>query len=248
MFGSEPLAASAAAGRCCVDRLRTPQCSADIGRAVIRHKAWRVVLAGGAGGAVNAALCYLKLPVPVQESTQAATFHWHIIPAGLAHGAILALVAIVAFAAAERRTLMLAVSATPVVAWCASYASWVPLRLSISGDPLLRVLIWPVEEGPHFESTVLGPLSGFGGVAGLLYLFLLLAGRAADRRPVAIVLAGLAGALGSLWWWVEWETWYFSVLHGSVWGCLVGLALAWKSRAAEQGVSGLLQSREKSSR
>jgi hypothetical protein len=24
MFGSEPLAASAAAGRCCVDRLRTP--------------------------------------------------------------------------------------------------------------------------------------------------------------------------------------------------------------------------------
>ena len=198
---------------------------------LIRHSVWSVALAGGAGGAVNATLCYLKLPVPVQESAQAATFDWHIIPAGFVHGALLALVAMAAFQAAKGRSRALAWSATPVVAWLAGYVSWIPLAISISSDSLWRVLMWPVEEG-RLSSTLLGPLQGFGGVAGLLYLSLLLAGRAAERRPIAIVLASLAGALGSLWWWNEWETWYFSLLHGGIWGCLVGLALA--PRAEDQ--------------
>ena len=50
-----------------------------------------VGLCGAVGGMVNALLCYAGRPVPVQEPS--VKFHWHIIPAGLAHGGFLAIVA-----------------------------------------------------------------------------------------------------------------------------------------------------------
>jgi len=190
-------------------------------------------LAGGLGGAANATLCYLKLPVPVQESTQAATFQWHIVPAGFAHGAVLALIAIMALGVMGRRNRFLAFSATPFVAWFAGYASWIPIGLSISDESLLHALAWPVRDG-NAVSALVGPAQSFGGVAGLLYLLFLVAGRTAERPPVAAILATLAGALGSLWWWIEWETWYFSLLHGGIWGSLVGLAMGSDPGAAEQ--------------
>jgi peptidoglycan/LPS O-acetylase OafA/YrhL len=48
-----------------------------------------VTLAGGLGGFINAALCFLGWPVEIKG----APFYWHVVPAGFAHGAILALVA-----------------------------------------------------------------------------------------------------------------------------------------------------------
>jgi hypothetical protein len=47
-----------------------------------RHGIARVSLYGAIGGMLNACLCYAGLPIPVQE--RSASFHWHIIPAGLA--------------------------------------------------------------------------------------------------------------------------------------------------------------------
>jgi hypothetical protein len=42
----------------------------------------------------------------------------------------------------------------------------------------------------------------------------------------SVLLASASGALGSLWWWIEWEFAYFSLIHGAIWGVLVGLATA----------------------
>jgi hypothetical protein len=45
----------------------------------------------------------------------------------------------------------------------------------------------------------------------------------------------LSGVLGSLWFWMFWDRWQFSVLHGSIWGCSVGLG-AWRaSRTSRVG-------------
>jgi len=185
---------------------------------------WRVTVAGGLGGAASAALCYFAWPVAVQD--QAVSFHWHVIPAGLAHGALLALIPVLAFRLTERRRAALRWCGALLVAWVAGYVSWIPLDTSIVARSVLAHLAWPASGGSSFLSILWIPLPYFGGVAGLLYLSLLL-GRGAVIRPwFAIAFSISAGTLGSLWWWIEWGPWYFSLLHGSIWGLLVGLALS----------------------
>ena len=193
---------------------------------------WRAAVAGGVGGGANATLCYLRLPVAVQES--AVSFHWHVIPAGFAHGAMLALIAVAGLQFVEGRRAALRWCGAPIVAWFAGYASWIPLDISVANRSFVQHLSWPAEGESSLISVLWSPLPYFGGVAGLLYLSLLLAGRAAGRPWVAIAASITAGTLGSLWWWIEWGPWYFSLLHGSTWGVLVGLAL---SRTAQTGVA-----------
>jgi hypothetical protein len=43
--------------------------------------------------------------------------------------------------------------------------------------------------------------------------------------------------LGSLWWWIEFQPWYFAAIHGSVWGLLVGWATSRLGRPHELGVA-----------
>jgi hypothetical protein len=40
----------------------------------------------------------------------------------------------------------------------------------------------------------------------------------------SVLIATAAGVLGSLSWWLAYGPWYFSVFHGTIWGCAVGLA------------------------
>jgi hypothetical protein len=40
-----------------------------------------------------------------------------------------------------------------------------------------------------------------------------------------------AGIGGSLWWWIAYEQWYLSPLHGAIWGTAVALS-AWSRTAA----------------
>jgi hypothetical protein len=188
-------------------------------------------MAGALAGGVNATLCYLRLPVPIEES--AVNLHWHVIPAGCAHGALLALVAVAASEFARRRRTALIWCAVPFVAWLGGYLAWIPLDLSVSGRSAAESLAWPAEGGSQVISILWTPLPYFGAVAGLLYLSLLLA-RSLTSRWVFILAATAAGTLGSLWWWIEWGPWYFSLIHGTVWGSFVGLALSWRRRAAEQ--------------
>ncbi len=68
-------------------------------------------------------------------------------------------------------------------------------------------------------------LFAFGGVTVLLYLWLLQNRRNSGMlRSVGVsCFAGMAG--GSLWWWASWGPWTFSLLHGGLWGTLIGLAI-----------------------
>jgi hypothetical protein len=75
------------------------------------------------------------------------------------------------------------------------------------------------------------PLQAFGLVALLYYAALhRLASRSSGPLECAL-LASASGFLGSLWWWIEIEAWYFSLIHGSIWGVLVGSATAHVLRA-----------------
>ena len=47
-----------------------------------------------------------------------------------------------------------------------------------------------------------------------------------------VMYAAAAGFLGSVWWWTEVGPWYFSAIHGAIWGALVGVA-AWTARGAD---------------
>ena len=120
------------------------------------------------------------------------------------------------------------------VGWAAGYLSAIPLQLSAFDDALTKAITWPFQRGSPF-SAAWSPLAWFGGVSVLLCLWLLFKPRdtGALKETGAISLAAI---LGSLWWWIEWRPWYFSLLHGAIWGTLVTLGargLARKPRAAE---------------
>jgi hypothetical protein len=188
-----------------------------------------VACVGGLGGLLNAALCYLRWPVSVEDSS--ATFRWHVMPAGLLHGLFLALVAVLAAAYASRLSLGRRWLLIPVVGWCAGYLSWIPLELSVFGGALPKALYWPVDRS--WQAAWAPAVVYFGGVSAFLYAWLLL--RPVGSRLLANMLAASgAGALGSLWWWISWGPWYLSVLHGAIWGCLVGAAV-WELEQSARG-------------
>ncbi len=197
------------------------------GSGLIAHRGLlKVGAAGGVAGAINATLCYLQWPVPVREPA-VNTFHWHVVPAGFAHGATLALAAVLGLILARGLRAPIRWCGLVVVAWVAGYLSWIPLDLSVSTHSVSQALAWPADAESPLVSALWSPLLYFGGVAGMFYAWGLLLEHRRVRRPWGTILAaGTAGTLGSLWWWIEWGPWYFSLLHGSLWGCLVGLALS----------------------
>ena len=113
-----------------------------------------------------------------------------------------------------------------VVAWVGGYLAWIPLDLSTSQHSFVQSFVWPVAGWSKISEILWIPVAYFGVVVGLLYGSLLLAKRSVDPGRMLILGAIMAGTLGSLWWWIEWGPWYFSILHGSIWGGLVGLALS----------------------
>ena len=64
----------------------------------------------------------------------------------------------------------------------------------------------------------------------LLYLFLNLCRQLSQKHlSVHLLIGSLSGSLGSLSLWVELQSWwYFSLIHGTIWGALVGFGV-WKA-------------------
>ena len=180
---------------------------------------------GGLGGAINAALCYAKLPVPTGEQ---GSFEWHVIPAGGAHGALLALIAAGCAAGLWNQRAWIRWAAVPVVGWLAGWLSWIPLHLSIVEGELLKAILWPFSNS---KELVLGLWQYFGLVSLLCYAGLQWLRRFSPRHRWAPFAVGIgSGCLGSLWWWIEVEPWYFSLLHGTIWGSLVGFGI-WRAQS-----------------
>ena len=174
----------------------------------------RVLLAGAAAGGLNAGLCYAGLPRPVTAHPQ---FMWDIVPAGVLHGGVLAAAGCLGLLwnrhAQWPRRMLTAVA----VAWVAGYLSWQPLRMSL--DRTLAGSMWPFDLS--WQWVLASPLAHFGLVAGIFSLARPVDEMSSPRRLIVALAAGIAG---SLWWWIAYEQWYLSPLHGAIWGTAVGLS------------------------
>ena len=186
-------------------------------------------LLGGAGGAINALLCYLKFPV---DTGPHVPFPWHIIPAGGAHGALLAAIAAGCASAVWNQRAWMRWAAAPVVGWLSGWLSWIPLQLCLHPEVgINKAPLWPFV-GNNFKETAWGLWQYFGLVGMLCFVGLQLLRRASPARRRPFLAVGIiSGCLGSLWWWIEMKPWYFSLIHGTIWGSLVGYGV-WKSQRA----------------
>jgi hypothetical protein len=177
---------------------------------------------GGAGamaGAINGCLCLINFPVPVEGISG---FSWIVVPEGAYHGFVLAIVPYLAFLALPHPRLFIRLLLGPLVAWFAGYISWMPFSgLEVFHD-WVWAFTWPFNP-PKVDSLWL-PLFMFGLVSGGVYFFL--TSRAA-RQPIAwrVLAIPCSGILGSLWFWSDIGNWYFALIHGSIWGGLVGWQL-----------------------
>ncbi len=110
------------------------------------------------------------------------------------------------------------------IGWIAGYLSWILLDRWALDEPWGRSLLWPFEGEPGFAVTWT-PFAYFGTVAALFFLCLCIWGFSRSRVTQAACACG-AGVLGSLWFWCEFQPWYFAVIHGAVWGLLVGWGIS----------------------
>jgi hypothetical protein len=106
------------------------------------------------------------------------------------------------------------------IGWVAGYLSWIPLDRWALDEPWGRSLLWPFQEEPWFGVTWT-PFAYFGMVAALFFLCLCIWGRK-PSRVTQVACASGAGVFGSLWFWFEFQPWYFAAIHGTLWGLLVG--------------------------
>lgn len=185
-------------------------------------------LLGGLGGAVNAWHCY---------SIKAFEFSWPVIPAGFFHGMILAVVSVVGAGLLLRRSWVVRWLGLPVVGWLAGwwagialslYHDLTTLPLPLSADEVMGALVWPLR-----SSHVWAPYQWFGLVGVVYYSLLNLCQQLTATRLMTHLLMGtISGILGSLWWWTGWAgepISRLSVIHGTIWGSLVGFGI-WKSQ------------------
>ncbi|MBI3996608.1 MAG: hypothetical protein HY352_03010 [Candidatus Omnitrophica bacterium] len=194
-------------------------------------------LMGGVGGAINAWWCYAKFPVP--SDVFSGQFTWHIVPAGAAHGALLALVGVGLAARLSKKPLWMRWVGVPVSGIICGWIPYIPISLYVSSvklwsgdiaglsrEDILRAL-WPF----RLELETLWTLFQAFGLAGSVFVLLAAAcGLLKSRRLLTHVLIGaVSGCAGSFWWWLAFKPWYFSVLHGAIWGSLVGYGV-WKSQ------------------
>jgi len=188
----------------------------------VGHKRLSLVLSVGAAGAVAGAVNALH--VLAQGGLE--WHQWHLVPAGFAHGGLLAAIAACVAFLARNRPLWIRLVGVPVSGWLSGYLAGVPLWASIlagcdvcRGPFSMDSLLWD----PFFDRM--------GLVASIAYAGWALPGRQRSPRLVAYLAIGVtAGVLGSAQFWiaaVERQAWRFFPPHGATWGVLVGLA-AWR--------------------
>jgi hypothetical protein len=174
--------------------------------------------AGALGGALNAAHALWLLPRDLQ---------WHVVPAGMAHGGLLAAGAAWAAGLARERSLGQRLLGVPLSGWITGLVAWAPLCASLEFG-FLPDPPWLVVWSPFFQMGLATSIAYAG--------WAVLGGLRSVRLAVHVAIGVAAGVLGSAWWWIEWEkgdAWRYFPLHGVTWGVLVGLA-AWRAaRRAE---------------
>lgn len=181
----------------------------------------KLLLFAAGGGAVGGALNALHALYAFRENLA-----WHIVPAGMVHGALLAGLSIFCARWVASQRLALRLTMPAVEGYFIGYVTFLPIALSAHFD---LSFFWFGQE----DQALYWPWWAFGLVASLACLAWGSARLITSRHAIAHMAAGSgAGVLGSLWWWSSWEDSPYSLLHGTIWGCLVGLGVWQAGRRA----------------
>ncbi len=199
---------------------------------------------GAVGGAANAWLFWIGWPVAhsvFPGLTQG------IIVAGACHGALLALISVGSLPSGwfDHR---LPWALGPIFrGWIAGWLSFIPIQPYVlvasntgwwdglgntpdvgwSWGKVAFAVFWPMQD----PGGARRPYVHFGCVA-LLYAGLLQFAlpRTSGRLLMHVLFGTVSGVVGSIgWWWFLWQSWDCSVLHGVIWGLLVGAGV-WASQ------------------
>ncbi|MBI3324487.1 MAG: hypothetical protein HYZ92_04320 [Candidatus Omnitrophica bacterium] len=203
-------------------------------------------LLGGLGGAINAWLCYAKLPVPIPSliriiGDESMQFDWTVVLGGAGHGALLATIPIGAAWYLTRVSPLVSWLAIPIIGWLSGWLAWaaIMLAISVTQGPSLRDLLqavgWPFLGPQPFPDLLWTPYPYFGLVGGI-YCFLLSVCAQLKRASAVhhVLSASLSGIIGSLLFWISSKVWWFSLLHGTIWGLLVGFGV-WQAQRQAAG-------------
>ncbi len=204
----------------------------------------RIGLMGALGGAVNAVLCYLHMPTAIispgivglnADQTASFPFPWHVIPAGALHGALLVLGSVGCARLCWNLRFKIKVTGLVITTWVVGWLSFIPLRVSVFHESWREAVTWPLASGlAGWLDALRAPVTSFGLVAGVYYLLLAVCRQLTARsRSWQMVMGAASGVLGSLYWWASFHRWYFSVLHGVIWGALVGYGV-WAAQHGTQ--------------
>lgn len=181
----------------------------------------RPTIFAGCGGALNAFLCYSRFPVAIPGSED--VFKWHIIPAGALHGALIVVITLSTVHLFNRQRAWVHWLGAPTTGYLSGLISWIPLNASLD-------VSWSLYT--DLSDLLWWPLVYFGLVGLLLYVGLVFLKRLSTMQALPYIVVGvLSGTIGSLWWWIQWKPWYFSILHGAIWGTCVGVGLWQRQRA-----------------
>ena len=185
-------------------------------------RVWAVGLCGAIGGAVNAFLCLVKIPVDV------GGLRWHIVPAGAVHGGLLALISAGFAVLCYGRKAWIKAVGLLAAGGISGWLSFISLRLSINDRWELENIWWPLEDG-HFIEKLTQPYTVFGLVGFIYYFFLCILNLFHSKNlGIHVLIAAISGCLGSLYWWAVMDRhWYLSPLHGTIWGVCVGFGMWW---------------------
>ena len=109
--------------------------------------------------------------------------------------------------------------------------SHIPLTngpVSFSLARIAEAFYWPLLMG--VMDGISTPYYGFGLVSVILCALWTVGGQfTATRLLTQLIIGSVGGCLGSLWFWSSQDLWYYSVLHGCLWGSLVGYGV-WRSQ------------------
>ena len=154
-----------------------------------------------------------------------------MISARALHGALLAIISAGLAVLLWPRQALIRWLALPLVGWVTGWVSSVPIAVVLFSRLSGSVLLWPF--GKLGLGTLVSPYLS-GGLVSVVWCGLLICHRPPSPRSIIWhLLAGTtSGVLGSLPWWLfMFKPWYFSPLHGTIWGSLVGFGV-WKSQRA----------------
>jgi hypothetical protein len=191
-------------------------------------------LAGGLGGGLNGLLCYLGFLVDYD-------LDWHIVLAGVGHGAMCVLVPLVLLKVLHKYGRVLSWLGAGIAGYVAGWLSGTAVSLSLGWPTWIEALTWPLQEASSIVEIIVWPFEFLGIGGTLYYIGIMFLTRFAVRGLGLYVLVGiLSGSASYVWFWdsMGWlgaaHPWLLGLTHGGAWGALVGLG-TWRGMSSRGG-------------